>query len=310
MHGASSVRLMPGDVGCALFPKGGIVPAEDLLAAVRLILFQLVAGIERQLLRDGSELTTPRSWLPLCEAGLLRDDQLIAFCLARHAERRLQRRLFRTDVDILEQIPSVLLRADDQVLADAARKVVAGENLLLAENPATLVEQLPAELFHALAWKIVAALHFQGVIAAQGGQLADVCRARLAQRDEGNALQLAAAKLAHFIPEEFAGSLRNVRRTGISLFVAALSRDLGLAHDQLCQLLDHVEAAPALILLRAAGVPTDTAMATMQSLRTEYITGHRQAIAPSDFEAIALDDALSVVRQWHGTSMWTSGNLQ
>jgi len=305
LSAAAATRLQAGDVGCALFPQSGEIPGEDVLAAVRLLLFRLVAGIEQQILAAEPVQILPLSWGALSTSGLLRDDGLIAFCLARCAERRLRDHVSAAALDVASQIPARTLHDSNPLLSTAARKILAGENLALLDQPAALTEQLPADLFHALAWKVVAALQYQDALHAQRADVSTACKRLLARRDESDGLQSVAAKLVYFLPESMAPSLRNLREAGLSLFVAGLSHELGLSQDTLYRLLDHDRPAPTLLVLRAAGLSSASALDAMNILRGHRDDAPEKAVSQSDLDGVSRDDALAALRDWQ-----FSGSIQ
>lgn len=298
LNGVASMRLQAADVGCVLFPQSGETPGEDMLASVRLLLFRLVAGIEQQILAQDPADMKSASWDMLSQSGLLRDEGLIAFCLARCAERRLRDHLLAAPPDVASQIPARMLHDSNPMLSNAARKVLAAENLAFLNKPAALTEQLPADLFHALAWKVVAALHYQDASHAFRDEVSRACRLLLAKRDEGEALQSASARLVYFLPDSMAPALRNLREAGLSLFVAALSRDLGLAQDQIYRSFDHDRPATAMLLLRAAGLSAQSAFDALQMLRRHRDDALVSAVSEADLDAIRCEDALAAVRDW------------
>lgn len=303
LSGAAAIRLQAGDVGCALFPQSGTVPNEALLATVRLMLYRLVAGVETQLIGNSAAEYLPASWEPLCTAGLLRDNGLIDFCLARNAERQMRLRLAEVALRPDEQMPAILLHDADPMIGEAAANVLRGENLALQDNPDALTSQLPIDLAHALAWKVVAGLQFsESRVAATRAELVKSCEKFLAGHDEGSALQNSAAKLVFFLPQTQLSELFDPRRSGLSIFAASLSRATGLPQDRLYRILDHDHPAAAMLLLRAAGLSSEAAVYALEALRhgrfadDHYVVGYDElaAISPTDASA-ALSNFLSGV---------------
>jgi hypothetical protein len=299
LSGAAAIRLQAGDVGCALFPQSGAAPNEALLATVRLTLYRLVAGVETQLIDASAAEHLPASWEPLCTAGLLRDNGLIDFCLARHAERQIRLRLGEVVWGFEQQLAATLLHDADPILSEAAANVLRGENLELHESPEALTSQLPIDLAHALAWKVVAGLQFtDSPVSATRGELVKSCQKFLAGHNEGATLQNAAAKLVFFLPETRLPDLIDPCRSGLAIFVASLSRTTGLPQDRLYRLLDHDHPAAAMLALRASGLSAEAAIHALQALRHGRFGDDRYAVSYDELAAIAQADASAALSQF------------
>lgn len=98
------------DVLAAVFPRGRLMPTEEIQAAVRTKLFDLVVSVEWALLGEEVDGEAGRSWDSLTRSGVMQNPALIAFALARIAEDRLIKQLESLDpASFLATLPARLL---------------------------------------------------------------------------------------------------------------------------------------------------------------------------------------------------------
>ncbi len=288
---AATLRLFANDVACQLFPYTSVVPSEELLATVRLALYRLVSGIEIALgtLQAGE---APRSWDLLCRSGLLREADLIDYCLARIAEDRIRSRIDSSGSIMVQQLPARLLHNADPLLAETARSLLAAESQLRRNDPESLCAQMPPELLHLMAWRVVAALKIEPAASGEAGRTTEsACAKMLSGRREASSLQASASKLVYFLPDELRGELNAPASAGLSMFVAAIAMRTGLTPDIVYRLIDDERPEAFLIMMRASGFDFDAALALAEYLRgvRPSETSHSSFLA--DYQALPHEEA-------------------
>ncbi|MGL5839462.1 MAG: hypothetical protein ACRCY3_13265 [Sphingorhabdus sp.] len=261
---AADLRLLADDVACFLFPRTGSLPSEELQASIRLALNLLVLGIEKELgAKPSSKM--PQSWNLLCRSGLLREPALIDYCLARISERRIYERIADYS-NPLQQLPARLLHDPNPLIAEPARHILIAENLLQSFDARGLMVQLPPELLHMLAWRIVAVLKAE--MAPVGTDYFErACHALIARHDDADRLQVGAAKIVYFLTDRNRDDLDDPAKAGLPLFFAALSARTGLHADTLYRLADASSVEPLLIVLRACGFGVEDIHSLTRTLR-------------------------------------------
>jgi hypothetical protein len=277
---AATLRLFADDVACLLFPRTTPVPSEELLATLRLTLHRLVSAVEGALGIEEADKAS-QCWELLSRSGLLRENLLIDFCIARIAEQRIRSRIDHSGATILKQLPARLLHDADPLLSETARSLLAAESQSLSGDAQALFAQLPPELLHFLSWRVVAALKTDQALSSRAeGSIENLCVKMLSGRKDGSLLQASASKLVYFLPEKLHGTLDDPVAAGLSMFVASLAMRTGLAADIVYRLIDGESVEAFLVLMRACGFEFDAVL-----LLAEYLRGIRSSEAnPRHFE--------------------------
>lgn len=300
-HFVGDIQAQCRDVSAMMFPSGHRMPSEQMIFAAKAKLRMIVKGIEAELTdrgnspSDGQDVD-PESWNLLVQSGFLKDAGLIDFILARHAEDRLTASLLgRAEISVTEQLPARLMSEADAALADAAQALLASENLL-RYSPQLLYRELPPEYLHLLVWRIVAALQVTG----GGRNTEQIARARLllAVQDESQSGRVAARKIIHFLPPKYHGDALDPERSGLAVFVAALSAETALEHDHILRLIDGHSMAPLAALLRCCRLDRQQAMAAICLFRSFDLTPYEISIFDEYYERLDRDVLMAMAMQW------------
>jgi hypothetical protein len=254
---AQDARARCTDVAAMLFPTGRCSPTEEMLSVVSTTLRNLVFGIE-QVITQISDDDIPKSWQILSMSGALKEPALVDFAVAHFSSERLKSRLASSsEIGILEQLPAQLISGGEPIVADAAQTILSTSSML-RRSPNLIYRQLPAELLHQTAWRIVAALQ---ISSGQKNELHVAnCQQLLTNYDEGSAVRSAALKIVHFINGSSKAETYSPDQSGIEIFTAALSARTNLDYDHVLCLIDGYSSAPLAIMLRYCGLSRDAAM--------------------------------------------------
>ena len=278
-----------------LFPRVEHAPSEATQSAVRLLLQRLVRGIE-QGLGISQESSIPKSWDILCRSGLLREQALVEFALARIAEEQISSRINDGKPEIFNQIAAQLLSCKDTVLAQAARNLLIAESAIERQTAESLLLQMPAELLHMILWRVVAV--FQSGAVDGGSDYVKRGNVLLSAHDESLTAGATAAKLVYFLPDDIRPDLNDPLRAGLSLYVGGLAWEFRLSHDRVLRFIDEEPVAPLLVLLRARGTDAQSAISISLYLRGERADDYRLPILLAQYEAIDAELARSTILQW------------
>ncbi len=298
-------------------------------SAVARMLDRLVDGIEQDLRARlmrllgadaPAELAIPRIAIarPLLATACLPDDgALLATLLRRHEEHRLIHALRRGAA-----APGGGERGGDALLDHPDADVAAAAHaLLLAEagryddflDPLVTRGELPAETHHALAWGVAAGLrhylvatHGLGALAVDHA-IAQAVGHALAGLDEEQAPAALAMRLARALAR--AGALDDVAIVDMLaaghplIFVASLATRVGIAFADAWDMAVDGGGDRLGVLLRAAGVARDEAVASLALLRAA--DGRDAAAAGAAIQSLAAGYALldagtadEAVRRW------------
>ena len=292
---ANDAQMLCEDIAQLLFPRVLNAPSEATLASTRLILQNLVLGIERSLDLSGNA-TAPASWDMLCRSGLLREAAFLEFALARHSEDQIRERVDLNGLELFDCLPNRLIHSADPVISECARNLVIAENTVQLNSPVGLVQQMPADLLHLLVWRIVAVFQFAEV--QTGSLLIASANKLLASHDEAKAVQSAAAKLAYFLPQEERQLLADPVKAGVPLYVSGLAHDFGIPHDRILRFIAEDDVTPLLLLLRARGHDAQTALGIVQLLRLGAQDDHLLPKLMLQFEQVEPDAAKAEILSW------------
>lgn len=300
-HFARDISAQSRDVSAMMFPAGHRMPPEQMIFAAAAKLQAIVAGIETAVTgtdktRADGEKPALQSWDLLVQSGFLKDATLIDFVLARHAEDRLNASLVnRAQTSVTEQLPAMLISAADGALADAAQALLVSENLLTS-SPQRLYRELPPEYLHLLVWRIVAVL--QVISGRRNADHIAGAKALLAAQDESQSGQVAARKIVHFLPPQFRADALDPEKSGLAVFVAALSAETTLAHDHILRLIDGHSLAPFAVLLRCCDLDRDQAMAAICLFKAYDLTPYEVTIFNENYDRLDRDDMMATAARW------------
>lgn len=304
---AATMQLVAHDVACMLFPHSGSLPNEELQASVRKTLYKLVGGIESALGLAQNE-GAPFSWELLCSSGLLREIELVDFCLARIAETRIRNRLDQSPKMILSQLPVRLLQHENPLIVDMAGDLLSAESECNRPDAMALISQLPPVLLHLLAWRVVAVLKTLQVNAVQNGMsnVEQACR-RLLSNPHRASLQTASAKLVYFLPDELREQLSDPAQSGLSLFVSQLSACTSVPVDAILRIIDGEAIEPLLVILRACGHDSEAAPTLLFSLRGVRVSDRRISELMADYDDLSVAEAAAMCLSWCAPNADISG---
>ncbi len=290
---ARDVHAVCNDVAAMIFPSAISPPTEAMISAVTNKLVALVADIETRLQVDdlNSSSDIPTTWPLLAQSGFLRDPGLIDYMLARVAEDRLENMIITPE----QPLPSQLLDHADAHIADAAQALLAADSLHRRARGFTY-QALRPELLHQLCWRLVAAIEV-------GGGQRDVAvianaRALLSDYDESRTAQAAAHKLTHFLGDRWQAALLDPKTAGLHLYVANMAKTLEIDHDHVLHLIGIGSAAPLCVMLSAAGIDAEQAMATVYQFNGFALTPRDIALFDRGFLQLDQDSAKAEVRRW------------
>lgn len=283
------------DLAQLLFPRVEQTPSEAMQSSVRLMLQRLVRGIEIGLGID-QEGSIPKSWDILCRSGLLREQALMEFALARIAEERISSRINEGKPDIFNQIAAQMLGNKDPTLVQVARNLLIAESAIERLTPDNLVRQMPADLLHLALWRVVAV--FQSGALESRSNCIEAGNRLLSAHDESLSVGAAAAKLVYFLPDDIRPELNNPRIAGLSLYVGGLASEFRLSHDRVLRFIDEEPVAPFMVLLSARGTDATSAMSILQYMRGERSDDYRLPILLEQYEDIDAELARSTILKW------------
>jgi hypothetical protein len=289
---ARDIDALCTDVAAIIFPTAMQSPTDAVISAVSMKLLQLVSDIESRVLDKAIEPNArPTTWPLLAQSGFLREADLVDFALARVSEDRLDAKLGASQ----GMLPVELLDHADGNVADAAQLLLAADSLHRRSRGRSFLT-LPPELLHKLCWRIVAALEVSHGRRSSGN--IEAARDIIAGYDEAQTSVSAARKIVHFIGDEYAGELLDPSRSGLHLFVATLSAQIGLDHDHILRLADCGSAAPLAVVLVAAGLSKEHARANLVLLRGETLTSREAAIFDTSYDLIDRQTAVTTIASW------------
>lgn len=302
---AIDAQMLCEDIAQLLFPRAVNAPSENTLASTRLILQNLVLGIERSLGVSGN-VAAPASWDMLCRSGLLRDSAILEFALARHAEEQIRAQVDFSGLQLFDCLPNRLVYSVDPIVSECARNLVIAENAAQLKSPEALVQQMPADLLHLLVWRVVAVFRYADD--QSSSTMIAAANKLLASHDEALAVQSSAAKLAYFLPEEERQLLADPVKVGVPLYVSGLAHDFELPHDRILRFIAEDDVTPLLLLLRARGHDPQTALGILQLLRSGTQDDHLLPKLMLQFEQVDPVSAKAEILSWRmtGSTVWKS----
>ena len=304
------------DLGHWLFPASTVPMSDRDVAGVRRCLIEWVSGIETALLEDTAAALDPKSpfpacWAPLSQSNLLSDASLLQEARLRHFLWRFG----QNDGAGQTQGPATrgsqpaiaigqMAAMDDPMLADAAMKHASA---LLRDSHYSVGQmvELPIELLHLLAWRIVAAHEIlsPGIQSAVQPRVADL----LARHDESRSLMHSAQELAHKMVElHIADAERPIlapAKYGMAVTVALLALASGLSSLQV-GIMAMERGMPRLtVLLRAMGYDQDSAGGLLGWIvgRMGYETAALQSLTA--YNSVSPEDAQAMVAHWRSLAL-------
>ncbi len=241
--------------------------------------------------------------MPILEGGgALADPALFALLLRRTEEHRLARAAPES------RLLTELAGDEDPAVASAAVSLLIAESRRLDafHEPLLASGDLPAEVAHALAWTVAAALRTYLIArhavapAAADGAVTSATAALLGRYDEGAGADSLARRLALRLEER--GRLDDnllVRTAGegaLPLLLAGLSLRTGLDPQALWELLPDSSGRGPAIVLRAAHLEREAAASVLLQL-----AGREEAVAAQ----LDLYDAIDAGRARHHILLWS-----
>ncbi len=288
-----AAHALRDDLLAVLFPHSGALPSELLQSQVRIRLKALTSGIEQALMNNDASVDI--SWPRLTESGLLREEALIDFALARIAEDALSAQLrVAENAEPLSQLPALLLGHENDRIAAMARDLLHA--VQMGEKDGTqLHHRLESEHFHLLCWRVAATL-----IEAKAAEDTDVrsgVQILLQQHDGRNDPLAIARKIVFFLGDEYRSAMKDPRQAGLHLFVAGLYRDFDLDGDFILRLMGADHPAAFLLLLKASEISAEAALAILTALKGK---GLADAFPDCDtvYRAIEPIEARAAVHSW------------
>jgi hypothetical protein len=295
---ARDAQAQSKDVAIMAFPSGHVSPSDQMLSTVRMKLRELISGIENNILSGKPSVngSIPAVWKILLQSDFLKEPALVDFALARFAEEHISAAILANgDVDAASQLPAQLLTSDENILAESAQAMLAGQSLL-RRSPGLLYRELPSELLHQTVWRVVAALQIGS--GAKNINHIDAAKYLLASHDETRSLQGAARKIVHFTASANAHILLDPEQAGIQIFAAALSTKTGLDQDHIIRLIDGHSSLPLAILLRAANLERSKAMAVICLFRGFNLTPFEINSFDQCYDSFEQSKAAEVAGEW------------
>jgi hypothetical protein len=295
---ARDAQAQTKDVAVMAFPSGHASPSDQMLSAVGTKLRNIISGIENNILctKFGANNSSPAIWNMLLESGFLKEPALVDFSLARFSEEHLSTAILANgDVDAASQLPAQLLTSGDDILAESAQAMLAGQSLL-RRSPGLLYREMPSELLHQTVWRVVAAL--QIVSGAKNQSHIDAAKSLLASHDESQSLQGAARKIVHFTASVNAHVLLDPEQAGAQIFTAALSAKTGLDQDHIIRLIDGHSSLPLAILLRAVNLERTKAMAVICLFRGFNLTPFEINSFDQNYDLLEQSEVAEIVAEW------------
>ncbi len=253
------------DLSALLFPKAKRAPSEQLQAAVGGKLHDLVQSIESALLGGTDGFGSSVAWAALTQKGAIQKPEFISFALSRVAEDNVVRRLAdQSRGAILQFLPTKLLGHSDTIISDLARDLLAAEQIRLNSRKNVYLQLSPvmlAELVQAVADELDNVRH--------GKDEPNGCNSRklLSSYDASRNPSVAAQKLLFGIGSEYGSELRDPLLAGPHLFVAEISRQFTIPHDQVLLMIDAESAAPLMLLMALLGYEKDDAFSKLNMIR-------------------------------------------
>jgi hypothetical protein len=284
------------DLMASVFPRGLAMPTEEVQAAVKAKLTDLVISVETALMDNTAIADLGRSWDLLARSGMLRDAGLIEFALARIAEDRIILRIEANGpASSLTHLPTRLLGRGVGTEAKLSRQLLVADQR--RRQPRTsLYFELDPDALQQLFWRVTAVLFHDDLAPDDARVIA--AKLKIAAHDEGERIANIARKLLFALGQEFESDVRDPVRSGLHLFVAGLARDFGIEHDMALRLIDGPTIAPLAIMLAARAEPMAHAVEIIASLRGAGRDDHELPILLDQFPHIDPELALETVRHW------------
>lgn len=299
------------DLAHSLFPASTQPLSDRDVAGVRRCLIEWVRAIEIALLPDESvELDQkspfPACWSPLSQSNLLSDQALLQEARLRHflwqfGHNDAGEHADQPTAHIAQPYVAIgqLATMEDTMLADAAMKHASA---LLRDTYFTVgqLAELPVELLHLLAWRIVAAHEIlsPGRQSTMQPRVADL----LAHHDESRSLVRSAQHLAHKMMELHVVDTQNPplspAKYGMAVTVAMVSLASGLGFTAIGMMAMERGMPRLTLLLRAMGYEEHAVSGLLGWIvgRIGYENAALQSL--NAFLSVSRDDAQAMVANW------------
>ncbi len=285
------------DVLAAVFPRGRLMPTEEIQAAVRTKLFDLVVSVEWALFGEEVDGEAGRSWDSLTRSGVMQNPALIAFALARIAEDRLIKQLESLDpASFLATLPARLLGSGLENIESLSQQLLSAEQSR-RQPRFMLYSDLKPDTLSQLIEQVAAVLLKDSLLGA--GSHKDSVRKLLFAHDENSRLASLSRKLLFAIGTNYEHEIRDPRLCGLHLFVSGLARDFGIGHDLALRLIDGPSLSPLAILLSARAETIDTALQIIAALRGASRDDHALPALLDQYPKLEQQAAIRLVKSWN-----------
>ena len=296
------------DLANRLFPQSTVFVTDRDVAEVRRCLSDWVRAIECALSPDLAQNDDlfPLSWDTLAASSLLTDARLLQEARARGFLWHFSQGNAQVDAQVQifahGAVPIAVARMaalDDPLTADAAMKLTSATLRDNCHPPGQLVE-LPVEVLHLLAWRVVAAHEI-----LQPGRQQDMqsnVAVMLSRHDEGLSLSRSAQHLAHKMMElhlvDPTRPALQPSQQGLPLSLALLALASGLPFMVLVQFAMETGLPRLATVLRAMDYDDEQAGAVMGWIVGRRGQDHAALNSLFHYYDVRVDAAVSLLNQW------------
>ncbi len=307
---ADKSSFIADDFAQALFPKTNVFFNDRMRSNARQYLRGVIGQIEQRIcLIATQELGVTQDILVkiaaggagqslnlLENSGLLKTVEIVQHLFVKAQQSELAARLLqKISQSDLEATLTRHLDHDDPVIAEAAMGLLVAQSKTtsaVGEISASLAD-LPAEIVYAFAWPVTASLaRLSGLSSLQ---LQAATERFLASHDESASVARKADRLAQLIEQAKAAEdqVPHPMRDGLSLFIARLARQTGLASDQIVTFTAEPDMARLVVAMRAADFPVQEALSVFFAL-----DDGDNILTAATYGETDRDRALALVTSW------------
>ena len=313
---AGSARHIADDLVAGLFPKSTVDLSDRILSFSRQFLHSVIAEIETEVCRKATDDFGVRHetiadigssdrchvFALLQKSGLLNSREIMEHVFAQAQRAELTARLLeKISQQDLETALTRHLDHADAGIADAAMALLIAQSKEGADSDPdqARISSLPAEIFHALAWPVTAAIRKLSGYAGQG--LVDATQQLLQEFDEGQSAQNRAQKLAQMIEihPDLSADVPHPLKDGLALFIARLAHKTNLSSSQIVLFTAEPSMARMVTVLKALNFSADSAISIQASL-----DGNGQILTAATYNEIDPELARGLVLNWASSAAY------